>query len=391
MIYLWCLLSFTVLVTLRISNAVDNNCDFVQILEAGRIYYITNPNYPQKYSASRSCRWHAISDTRVKITCNEFNLPASQNCVLDSFNVFTNPSSGPRRFCGNGDFIKESDGKEMIVTLTSAVNSSGGTVRCSFEAIEDIKCRCGWTKPTKIVGGGETGINEFTMMVGIIHVPIYQVYCGGTIISNEYVLTAAHCLNDLTVEDIGILVGDHDLTTGDETNATKLYQVENYVVHPNYISNKKDYDIAVISIRGTISFTNEVGPVCLPFQHYLDSFGGSHVDILGWGTTEFAGSLSNTLQKVTLSVTNYSTCKKFFPDIEYRQICTFAERKDSCQFDSGGPVLWQNPTSRRLVLVGVISYGSFCASQKPSVNTRVGYFIDWIVKVTPSTQYCRAE
>lgn len=51
----------------------------------------------------------------------------------------------------------------------------------------------------------------------------------------------------------------------------------------------------------------------------------------GWGTTEFAGALSNTLQKVKLGVTNYLTCKKFFSDIEYRQICTFAEGKDACQ------------------------------------------------------------
>ena len=67
---------------------------------------------------------------------------------------------------------------------------------------------------TKIVGGRETDINEYPMMVGVINVPIQQVYCGGTIISSRYVLTAAHCLNGLSVNQLGILVGDHDLTTG---------------------------------------------------------------------------------------------------------------------------------------------------------------------------------
>lgn len=77
---------------------------------------------------------------------------------------------------------------------------------------------------TKIVGGRETGINEYPMMAGIINVPIQQVYCGGTIISPKHILTAAHCLNNLAVNDLGILVGDHDLTTGN------LYIIINLVV-----------------------------------------------------------------------------------------------------------------------------------------------------------------
>ncbi|NP_001155079.1 serine protease homolog 42 isoform 2 precursor [Nasonia vitripennis] len=373
------------------SDAVDANCDFLQKLELGKTYFITNPNYPNNYTASRSCRWHATSDTRVRITCNEFNIPASPNCEADTFNVYTDPVSGPRRYCGSGDFSRDSTGKEMIITLTSANNSRGGTFRCFFEAIEEEECRCGWKKPTKIVGGRETGINEYPMMAGIINVPIQQVYCGGTIISPKHILTAAHCLNKLAVNDLGILVGDHDLTTGSETNATKLYRAASYVIHPSYVSNKKDYDIAVITIAGTITYTNEVGPACLPFQHYLDSFGGSFVDVLGWGTTEFAGAPSNTLQKVRLSITNFLSCKSYFQNLEYRQICTYAEGKDACQFDSGGPVLWQNPTTRRLVLVGIISYGSFCASEEPAVNTRVGSFVDWITSVTTGASYCQNE
>ncbi|XP_076239476.1 venom serine protease 34 [Calliopsis andreniformis] len=60
------------------------------------------------------------------------------------------------------------------------------------------------------------------------------------------------------------------------------------------------------------------------------------------------------------------------------------------EMDSGGPVLWQNPVTRRLVLVGMISYGLNCALVG-SVNTRVSSYMDWIVSVTPATKYCALE
>lgn len=51
--------------------------------------------------------------------------------------------------------------------------------------------------------------------------------------------------------------------------------------------------------------------------------------------------------------------------------------------DSGGPVLWENPTTRKLVLIGIISNGVGCASELPAINTRVGNYIPWIMHVTP--------
>lgn len=65
----------------------------------------------------------------------------------------------------------------------------------------------------RIVGGVETGVNEFPAMAGLVDAQIKQVYCGASVISDRYALTAAHCLFK-RVEIIGLLVGDHDLTTG---------------------------------------------------------------------------------------------------------------------------------------------------------------------------------
>lgn len=62
----------------------------------------------------------------------------------------------------------------------------------------------------RIVGGTETGVNEFPMMAGLIQAPTVAVYCGATIIARSYAVTAAHCLTDRQVSQIGLLVGDHN-------------------------------------------------------------------------------------------------------------------------------------------------------------------------------------
>lgn len=67
---------------------------------------------------------------------------------------------------------------------------------------------------TKIVGGMETGVNEYPMMAGLVDPDQREVYCGSAIISQRHVLTAAHCVADRNANRVGVLVGDHDLTTG---------------------------------------------------------------------------------------------------------------------------------------------------------------------------------
>lgn len=105
---------------------------------------------------------------------------------------------------------------------------------------------------------------------------------------------------------------------------------------------------------------------------------------LGWGTTEFSGPKSDTLQAVNLTVIPTTQCKSDLPDnvISSNQICTFAPGKDACQSDSGGPLYYFEPRIGRLLQIGVISYGLACATSKPGVNVRVSSHLAWIVSVT---------
>lgn len=374
------------------AESVVNGCSYEQVLQPGERYFVYSPNYPNAYSGENYCRWRATASRPFRLTCNVMQLPYSPNCNADRLVVRTRTTA--RAFCNDVTFTIDAY-DEMQIFFNSSGNSPGGRFLCFLQTIDtaaEANCQCGWKNPTRIVGGIETGVNEFPMMAGVVDLTAGDLACGGTIISNTCVLTAAHCVYNRQPNAFGVLVGDHNISSSTDTAATRLFPVEDIIVHPEYDGRSPYNDIAVMRIRGTMEFGMAVGPACLPFRHNCDSFIGSYVSLLGWGTQEFAGPRSDTLQKVQVNVIPTQECQYLEPNyaLTSSQMCTYGYRKDSCQFDSGGPVLWQDPATRTLTLVSVIASGGVCG-QSPGVNTRVGDYVDWIQSVTPYDVYCRVE
>lgn len=119
------------------------------------------------------------------------------------------------------------------------------------------------------------------MMAGLVDSVKRNIFCGGTIINNQQILTAAHCIKNMRAQRVGVVVGEHDTNRGDETNATKVFRVSKFIIHSQYSEENQDYDIAIVVIDGIIEFNQLVGLACLPFQHSPDTFAGNYVDILG--------------------------------------------------------------------------------------------------------------
>ncbi|XP_076655708.1 venom serine protease 34 [Halictus rubicundus] len=373
------------------SNGQSGECDHCSYVSPFQTYYIFSPGYPDLYQGSQSCRWTMRSEFNMRLNCT-LEMPWSVNCYEDSLLVGVN-SSTQHKYCGDGTFSIDSDGPTMSVQFQSAFWTRGGRFMCNVTALTsqfEENCRCGRKNPSKIVGGTETGVNEYPMMCALVDFAKRIPFCGCTIIHEKYVVTAAHCLYAMNLTNIGILVGDHDITVGNDTDASRIYGADMNITNPGYNVNTGQNDIAILRVKEVIEFSDKVGPACLPFQHAPDTFGGDLVTALGWGALEYSGSWSTTLQGVQMDVLTNLDCKKNYPSVTLEQICTYGKNKDSCQMDSGGPIIWENPTSHNLVLIGVINGGRGCGLYG-SLNCKVGAFVDWIAASTPDANYCIIE
>ncbi|XP_036145389.1 venom serine protease isoform X2 [Monomorium pharaonis] len=379
---------FGLLLSFLVVNGVKSDCNYFQHLEPGQTYYAYNSEFPSTYKGENHCIWKMESSTVTTISCS---IQMKYDCQN---NRLTIQFYGGRSYilCGSNNTF-DLQGINPIITFNSQYNSEGRFL-CKIQISNDWNknCQCGWKKETRIVGGKETGINEYPMMSGLVDAAKQIIFCGGTIISKQYVITAAHCIHNKYIPNIGVIVGEHDTATGSETKATKLFRVETCYIHPNYQSNTvANNDVAVCKIYGTITFNAEVGPACLPFRYGQYSFANNIVTALGWGLLEFGGSKPTKLQKVDLNVITREKCQNYYPNVGNQNLCTFTSGKDTCQMDSGGPLLWQDPKTHNIVVVGITSTGSGCASNTPAVAMCLGYFINWIIYVTPDAQYCQID
>lgn len=382
-------------------------CDFYQEVPIGSTFYVYSPGYEsgETFPAGTACRWQAVSPqgSHLELECTDFRvggiIPGTDQCGGDR--LYVTPTGDPSLVdaevhCGQGGFMVTSVRNAMSIVFQSDFQDDPmDRFLCSLTAVRDSPppCDCGRRNEMRIVGGIETGVNEFPMMAALIDPVIRRVFCGATIISKRYSVTAAHCIADRDSDPmgIGLLVGDHDVATGSDTTSAKLYKIVETIIHPDYVNEKQGNDIALVKVGDEgVSFEKNVGPVCLPFRYITDSFTGERVSALGWGTTSFGGEQSDVLREAFLSVISIQRCREsYMGQIGYRQICTFESGSDSCQSDSGGPVLWLDQDTGRIQLVGIISYGVSCATEVPSVNTRVTSYLDWIV-LTTDEEYCVA-
>ncbi|XP_055606906.1 venom serine protease-like isoform X2 [Uranotaenia lowii] len=369
--YLALLVTFFVGLWVEEVNGQFTGCDFSRSVTAGEVLYVETPRFPYYYNANTNCRWRfsTVLGRKLNVNCYDVVLPYSSQCSADRIEVSPSGNSalvGARRFCGQSTFVVQSTANSLVLALRSQRTSSGGRFRCQISSVLP-PCDCGRRKTVKIVNGVPTLVNEFPMMAGLVGLTAKMVFCGATIISNRHAVTAAHCLQGKRISDTGLLVGDHDLRSGTETRFSTLMTQE-------------------------IVFNAGVGPACLPWKWPSATFNNYLVEAAGWGTVDFGAPVSSVLMKVTLGVISYEQCRTMMATgnavLSQSQICTFAASRDTCQFDSGGPILYTNPTNGVVYHVGIISYGVACASGSPSVNTRTTAYLNWIKQNTAGISYC---
>jgi trypsin len=244
------------------------------------------------------------------------------------------------------------------------INSNIGPGDHFFPFFTGIKAEA-----TKITGGTNADISAFPWQVYYVS---GNNLCGGSIISENWVVTAAHCTrNDngsvISTSDMAIKVGATDPT---DPAQGKVYGISEVIVHPNYNSQTLENDIALLNVAGSINFPNAT-PIKLVSAYDVANGAtdpGVMVWITGWGLTSVTPEILPTiLQKVQLPIVSNAQASTVWNTIPSTDIMAgyLNGNKDACNGDSGGPLVV--PVNTEYKLAGIVSWGS------PNCNTYGAY------------------
>ncbi|XP_061384880.1 trypsin-1-like isoform X2 [Danaus plexippus] len=252
--------------------------------------------------------------------------------------------------------------------------------------VRNCSCECGGpNQENRIVGGMPAGVNRYPWMARLVYDG--QFHCGASLLTKEYVLTAAHCVRKLKRSKIRVILGDHDQTITSESPAI-MRAVTAIVRHRSFDSDSYNNDIALLKLRKPVTFSKIIKPVCLPPASIEPS--GKEGIVVGWGRTSEGGQLPAVVQEVRVPILSLSQCR----GMKYRatritnnMLCAGRSSTDSCQGDSGGPLLIQQ--GDRFQIVGIVSWGVGCGRPGyPGVYTRITRYLPWLRANLKDTCLC---
>ncbi|XP_049535567.1 transmembrane protease serine 9 [Anopheles darlingi] len=235
----------------------------------------------------------------------------------------------------------------------------------------------------RIVGGHNADPNEWPWIAALFNNG--RQFCGGSLIDNIHILTAAHCVAHMSSFDVARLtvkLGDHNIRSNTEIQHVER-RVKRLVRHRGFDSRTLYNDVAVLTMDQPVPFTKQVRPICLPGADNSRAYNGQTATVIGWGSLRENGPQPAVLQEVNLPIWTNAECRvKYGPaapgGIIDTMLCAGQAAKDSCSGDSGGPLMVNDG---RWTQVGVVSWGIGCGKgQYPGVYTRVTAFLPWITK-----------
>ncbi|XP_016111596.1 granzyme B(G,H)-like isoform X2 [Sinocyclocheilus grahami] len=202
-----------------------------------------------------------------------------------------------------------------------------------------------------------------------------QHFCGGFLVSERFVMTAAHCRANSPV--LTVVLGAHEL----QKNSGKLVRikVESYHQHPDYSVKSFHNDILLLKLEKKAQLNDNIKWISIPTEEG-DVEAGSVCSVAGWGSLETNGSESDRLMETNVTVMNNNNCEHKWTKEDFSaslMMCVYGDG-GSCKGDSGGPLVCGDTA------VGVTSFGDpdLCNSPElPEVYTKISAFLQWIKSI----------
>lgn len=227
--------------------------------------------------------------------------------------------------------------------------------------------------------------------------------CGGTLISNRFVLTAGHCLQssehgDVKYVRLGII--NLEINPNQTSDCPEHFNVLEIISHPNYTRRSVYNDIALLKLDRDVIFNPDIRPACLGDMRTFSN--GTRFQAMGFGQVNHDGDRTEHLIYVELEEFSHTECNdtyKFsinrrFKDgiIDETQLCAGSRKtiQDTCPGDSGGPIQIDHPIYyKAAMVVGLTSFGKSCGfKNSPAVYTRIFPYLNWIESIVwPYTKY----
>ncbi|CAH0547453.1 unnamed protein product [Brassicogethes aeneus] len=265
-----------------------------------------------------------------------------------------------------------------------------GNRQCGTRHSQGINGRI--KNPVYVDGDSEFG--EYPWQVAILKKdPKESVYvCGGTLIDNLHIITAAHCVKSYTGFDLRVRLGEWDVNHDVEFYPYIERDIITVTVHPEFYAGTLYNDLAILRMDKPVDWSKypHISPACLPNPH--DDYTGTRCWTTGWGKDAFGdfGKYQNILKEVDVPVVNQGVCQRQMQqtrlgyDFQLHPgfICAGGEEgKDACKGDGGGPMVCERAGTWQVV--GVVSWGIGCGQPGvPGVYVKVAHYLDWIRQVT---------
>ncbi|XP_037668710.1 serine protease 55 [Choloepus didactylus] len=264
----------------------------------------------------------------------------------------------------------------LLPVLLLMSQAEGKSIGCGKRPLFE-----GVAQYSRIIGGTEAKVGEFPWQVSIQ--ANNDHFCGGAILNNWWILTAAHCfvINKVSPAELIIVLGTNDL----KSPSIEMKGVTSIILHKDFDKDNMDNDIALLLVDTPIIFSDLKVPICLPEESRHDIWHECWVAGWGWTKAGDENSGNTDLLKVPIIIMDWEECSKIFPKVTKNMLCAGYknENYDACQGDSGGPLVCTQDPGEKWYQVGIISWGKSCGQiNVPGIYTLLVNYNLWIKNVT---------